>query len=201
MLAVFNAARIGNLAGSRRTQFRCWLLLCSCPSHWIKYPVLSLLYRIFREDRLGPLERLVDRLLWRHGVVHHIKLGDTEEMLAVHLGDRRIVHLVDRHLRAQYGQLRVCPTMRILYEPERIAFDDFRDRQHKSAEPALKPLVQYLWLNRVFQKLLGGGDVFRAAWDDRAIGDDLRRQRLAVIAERQAAGFDGIVILFLVVNR
>jgi hypothetical protein len=41
--------------------------------------------RVFREDRLGPLERLIDRLLGRDAVGHDIEFGEAEDILGVDL--------------------------------------------------------------------------------------------------------------------
>ena len=91
--------------------------------------------------------------------------------------------------------------MRVLLEPERVALDEFGDRQHKAAEPALQPLVQQFRLRQIFEELLGRRDVLRPLRDDCAVCDDLGRQRLAVIAERQAHRDDVVVILFLLEDR
>jgi hypothetical protein len=50
--------------------------------------------RVFREDRLGPLEGFVDRLLGRHAVGHDIEHRDAEDMLGIDLRHGRVVRLV-----------------------------------------------------------------------------------------------------------
>ena len=61
----------------------------------------GLLDRVFREDLLDPLERLVDGRFRRHPLFDDIELGDAEEMLGVDLRDGRVEHLVDRQRRTE----------------------------------------------------------------------------------------------------
>src|SRR6516164_3930237 len=65
----------------------------------VRRPLSTLDDLIFGKDRLSPFERLVDRLFRRHAVVHHVKLGDAEDVLGVDLRDRRVIGLVDRQRR------------------------------------------------------------------------------------------------------
>jgi hypothetical protein len=46
----------------------------------VRRPLSTLDDLVFGKDRLSPLERLVDRLSGRHAVVHHVKLGDAEDV-------------------------------------------------------------------------------------------------------------------------
>ena len=65
----------------------------------VRRPLSTLDDLVFGKDRLSPLESLVDRLFRRHAVVHHVKLGDAEDVLGVDLRDRRVIGLVDRQRR------------------------------------------------------------------------------------------------------
>ena len=60
-----------------------WLLLTKRPENYKKLAPWKepLLDRVFLEDRLDPLERLVDRLFRGHPVVHYVEHGDAEDML------------------------------------------------------------------------------------------------------------------------
>src|SRR5579883_1692859 len=87
--------------------------------------LLHLLDRVFGEDLLGPLQRLVGRLFRRHPMGHDVGPGDLEDMLGVDLGDRRAVGLVDRDRRADQRLMDVDRAMRIPgFEPERVALGD-----------------------------------------------------------------------------
>ena len=91
--------------------------------------------------------------------------------------------------------------MRVLLQPERIALGEIGHRDRKTAKPALQVLVQHLRLDHVIDELFGRRDVSCPFRDRRAETDDLSRQRLAVIAERQPVSHGIIVFLFLVVDR
>ena len=91
--------------------------------------------------------------------------------------------------------------MRVLLQPERIALGEIGHRDRKTAKPALQVLVQHLRLDHVVDELFGRRDVFCPFRDCRAETDDLSRQHLAVIAERQPVGHGVVVFLFLVVDR
>jgi protein gp37 len=60
-----------------------WLLLTKRPENYKKLAPWKepLLDRVFLEDRLDPLEGLVDRLFRGHPVVHYVEHGDAEDML------------------------------------------------------------------------------------------------------------------------
>src|SRR5215469_6871246 len=62
-------------------------------------PPSGLLDRVFGEDRLAALERLVDRRFRCHPVVYHIVYRDGEHVLRADLCPRRIVHLILRDRR------------------------------------------------------------------------------------------------------
>jgi hypothetical protein len=96
--------------------------------------------RVFREDRLGPFEGLVDRRFRRHPVLHYIEFGDAEDVLRIDLGDRRVVGLVDRQGRTEERLLSVDGAMRVLLEPERVALGDLWYRDRKTAKPAFQIL-------------------------------------------------------------
>src|SRR5260370_14341413 len=81
--------------------------------------------RIFREDLLGPLESLVDRLLRGHPVVHDIEHGDAEDVLGVDLRHRRVECLIEWHRRMGQRLLGKSGAVRVLMEPERVSFRDF----------------------------------------------------------------------------
>src|SRR5215471_2110923 len=102
---------------------------------------LRLRNRVFREDLLGPLERLVDCLFRRHPVVHDVDHGDTEDVLGIDIGHSRVERLVKRKGRTDQGLFGVGRAMRVLLKPKWVALGDFGQRQRPSAEPALQILV------------------------------------------------------------
>src|SRR5580704_7186044 len=79
----------------------------------VRRPLSTLDDLVFGKDRLSPLERLVDRLFRPHAVVHHVKLGDAEDVLGVDLRDRRVVGLVDRQRRTDQRLLSVRGAVRV----------------------------------------------------------------------------------------
>src|SRR6266567_1684944 len=109
----------------------CGLILSSRPAFFFgerpgsRKPKRSgLLDGVFCEDLLGPLERVVDRLLRAHSVVYNLELGDAKQVLAINLGDRRVVSFVNRHQLTEQGQLSIRLAMWVLLEPERVVLGD-----------------------------------------------------------------------------
>jgi hypothetical protein len=64
---------------------------------------LSLCDRIFGENLLRSLERLVRRSLGRHSVGGDVVPGDLKDMLGINLGGCRAVRLVERYRRPDAG--------------------------------------------------------------------------------------------------
>src|SRR5262249_5092508 len=114
-------------------------------------------------------------------------------MLGIDPGHGRVKRLVERQRRIDQRLGGKSRAMRVLLEPERVALSDLRQRQSPPAEAALQILVKYIWLDRIFQKLLGYGYIFRAFRDQRTKDPHWARQFLAVVAEGHAAGHDVIV--------
>src|SRR5215472_18416539 len=110
----------------------------------VQRPLSTLDDLVFGKDRLSPLERVVDRLFRRYAVVHHVKLGDAEDVLGVDLRDRRVVGLVDRQRRTDQRLLSVRGAVRVFVEPKRIALGNLGHRDRKPAKAALQIYVQYL---------------------------------------------------------
>src|SRR5262249_51833059 len=76
---------------------------------------------IFREERLDPLEGLVDRLGRRHAVVDHIEHRHAPDMFVINLRNGRVEDIVKRHGRVDHTLFGVTPKVRVLgILPERI---------------------------------------------------------------------------------
>src|SRR5262249_41676929 len=85
---------------------------------------------IFREERLDPLEGLVDRLCRRHAVVDDIEHRHTPDMLVINLRNGRVEDVVKRHSRVDHALFGVTLKVRVLgVLPERILDELWHRRQ------------------------------------------------------------------------
>src|SRR5262245_57496375 len=76
---------------------------------------------VFREERLDPLEGLVDRLCRRHAVVEDIEHRHAPDMLGIDLRNGRVEDIVERHGRVDHGLFGITWKVRVLgVLPERI---------------------------------------------------------------------------------
>src|SRR5574341_1762779 len=117
---------------------------------------------VFREERLDPLEGLVDRLCRRHAVVDDIEHRYAPDMLVIDLRNGRVEDVVKRHGRVDHALFGIARTVRVRgVLPERILGERWHGRQHP-AQPRLDVLADDLRLDPVFQELIGHWDVLRS---------------------------------------
>src|SRR5262245_32843879 len=103
-------------------------------------------------------------------------------MLVLDLRISRVVDPEVRQRRAEYRLLSISHNMRVLgVEPERLILDDRRHRRGAAAESRLQILVVDLWLNEIFEKILGHLDVFRPFGNQAATVIGFAWHRLAVV--------------------
>src|SRR5215510_1116315 len=77
--------------------------------------------RVFREERLDPLEGLVDRLCRRHAIVEDIKHRHAPDMLVINLRNGWVEDIVPRQGRVDHALFGIARTVRVLgVLPERI---------------------------------------------------------------------------------
>src|SRR5919108_3171703 len=76
---------------------------------------------VFREERLDPLEGLVDRLCRLHAVVDDIEHRHTPDMLVIDLRNGRVEDIVSRHGRVDHALFGIARTVWVRgVLPERI---------------------------------------------------------------------------------
>src|SRR5262249_38843664 len=138
---------------------------------------------IFREERLDPLEGLVDRLCRRHTVVDDIEHRHAPDMLVINLRNGRVEDIVKRHGWVDHALFGIARTVRVRgILPERILGELWHGRQ-RPAQPRLDIAADDLRLDPVFQELLGHRDVLRSLRDQAAAEADLAHHLFAVISQ------------------
>src|SRR5262249_26860904 len=130
---------------------------------------------VFCEERLDPLEGLVDRLGRRHAVVDDIEHRHAPDMLGINLRNGRVEEVVKWYGRVDQALFGIAWKVRVLgVLPERI-LDEFWHGRQPPAQPRLDELADHLRLNPVFQELLGHCDVLRSFGDHGAADTECPR--------------------------
>src|SRR5262249_48683264 len=131
-------------------------------------PLSALRDLVFREERLDPLEGLVDRLGRRHAVVDDIEHRHAPDMLVINLRNGRVEDVIKRYGRVAHALFAIARTVRVRgILPERILDELWHGRQ-RPAQSRLDVRADPLRLDPVLQELLGHHDVLCALRDQGA---------------------------------